>query len=685
MTLSADTNAFLDGFFGMGNAVWPDRDPTSRTGRNLGPYLRILTEASDTPVILPRRRPGNSDLLAYVIARRPAHVTVVAELLTAFVGPTYSIFDGRTSRLSQADPVERAILEFFGPNTTFVLASPSREASARAWKALDLLLATLTKQPVRTSTMPKPVGRLLAEFELALAAGDAAASATVLDHLSKGGGLNGLNVVQLRIKRLSKLGRDDELLRLPELTDVVRTDPPIPVKNAILAAIYERTLAGPLEDHDLDLARQRLMDRGDLVPALLTGGCDGLDAEALTVLCAAAWARGDIAVLRRLLPTAQQRDQVHGLSPELLAAVDHLTRSYDRSQATEERPAEQPTGTTGNGEGARTATSDDRMSAVSDHGPEATAVPTSWLEWVRALKQNGQQAQQPAETELWRTWPSPAAADAELARALAILDDEGAERVWSMVGAFVDADAYKQPAALAAREFISNAVTYGRYSPGDLAGLVALTEIYLRSAPGPVAYAALLDDLQAECGRWVAPERATVALDLADLLVRAACPDTEASLRLALALLGPLHVHHSRLTPDQASFAQQVSNELATGLQWPDRTEAVVDAEQVAAVHEARVLLYSLDRSVLGRVSEALHRLLPNLKIHQSHDYVATDQLRQRSRNADVIVLATRCAKHAATGFIRANAGPHAVVVDAEGSGSASLLRAAITALRQRR
>jgi hypothetical protein len=39
-----------------------------------------------------------------------------------------------------------------------------------------------------------------------------------------------------------------------------------------------------------------------------------------------------------------------------------------------------------------------------------------------------------------------------------------------------------------------------------------------------------------------------------------------------------------------------------------------------------------------------------------SHDKVASNTLKQKARTADVITLATRGAKHAATGFITENA-----------------------------
>ncbi len=252
------TEAFLKSFFGTGNTVWPDRDPSSPVGRRLQPFLRTLYEPGDVPVVLPRRRPGRSDaqpgpLLAYVLAWNGAHAAAVAELLSAFVGPSYTWFDGRPARLDGEDSVDRAVQDLVGPGCAFVLASPTQQTSTQAWKALELLQEAIARRPVRTWTTPKPVGRLLAEFELALAAGGAATSAAVLDQLRMGGGLSGLNLAHLKVKRLSRLGRDNELLRLAELGDVVAARPPMPVVDAVLAAIYQAVLAEALTAGDLRL------------------------------------------------------------------------------------------------------------------------------------------------------------------------------------------------------------------------------------------------------------------------------------------------------------------------------------------------------------------------------------------------------------------------------------------------
>ena len=600
--------------------------------------------------MLPRRRPGDEHLLtAYVIALDPGHATVVGELLTAFVGPSYSFFNGLPAQLGPDDPVDRAVLDFVGPGVTFTVSSPTRETQARAWTALEQMQAVMSQRPVRTWHEPKPPGRLLAEFEVALAAGDNLASVHLLDQLAASGGISATNLAHLQIKRLSRLGLDRELLRMPGLSDVVLADPPIPVRDAVLAATYAGIVAEPLTAGDLRAARESLIEGGALVPALSTTHFPGLSAEALVVLTLAAWIRDDATMLSELADNPLARAQVKQLAP-VLSEVALVTSAGAMPGA--ESGDEPPT--------------------------NAALVPESWLELVIAAEDDLRAAETVVSSQAWREWAAPATEDNAIAAALARLNDEAAERVWTLVGPFVDADGYQKPAAASARQLIDNALAHDRFSPGDLAGLVALTEIFLRSGPPGYEYTALLDDLAAESDRWAGPDRASTALDLADLLARSANPDREAQLRLALALLRPLHDHAMRLEPDQARFAAQLSDELGIGLEWPQHGSA-----DPSSLPPLKVLLYSLDEGVLERTSVLLDAFAPGVTIYVSHDHVGSPRLRQHSRNADVIVMATRCAKHAATGFIRANAARTALVTEADGSGSASLLSAAITALNK--
>src|SRR4051794_33698208 len=114
---------------------------------------------------------------------------------------------------------------------------------------------------------------------------------------------------------------------------------------------------------------------------------------------------------------------------------------------------------------------------------------------------------------------------------------------------------------------------------------------------------------------------------------------------------------------------------------WIDWTVSAVEEEQAAAdLGAPTVLLYSLDSGALRRAQEGLTSVAPHARIHTSSSKVGSDQLRSYARGADAIALATRCAKHAATGFIRQHAQVGAQIREADGAGSASLLRAALSA-----
>jgi hypothetical protein len=651
---------FIERFFGEGNTVWPDQDPASAVGVNLAPFLEILRSDSDAPVVLPRKKPTADAADAYIIATDPELATATAEILTAFVGPTFSQFDGRRARLDPADPVEQAVLEFAGPYTTFVIRSGVRQRQqADMWRALTTMQEVAANKPARLWRLTKHLGRLLADFDAALAAGQNSASAEILEQMAAGTGLSGTNLAHLRIKRLARLGESEQLLQLHDLADVVAAGPPRPVREAILEAVYDGPVADAFAASDLKLASDRLIDRGGLVPALLDSDHTNFAPAAVTVMMLAAYLRNDVVLLRALLDAHTERS-ASKLPEVLLTAATELLGP----RSTEPHPpAEVP------------------LAAPEHAGTEVTL--ESWPALVEETAAGNPAAAKALREQAWLQWPSPATCDQEVASLLDHLDDNGAMQAWATAGAFLDADAYAEPAARAAHAYVRNALAFGRYSPGDLAALVALTEIVLRSSPDRETYVALLDDLGSEHERWAGPHRATLVLDLVDLLNRSACPDAEARARLTLPLLTTLLAHRSRLTPDQDEFARQLAGESTTDLEWPPVTSADDELQPLSTLRRSgTVLLYSLDSAVLDRTAEALQRLAPDLRMHLCADRTGSAQLRQRVRASDVIVLATRCAQHAATGFIRSHARPTAVIREADGSGSASLIRAAMDGLQ---
>lgn len=656
----------IKGFFGPGNVIWPDQDLASDAGQKVKPYLDVLAarDASEIPVMLPRRASTGSPLVMYVIARDPQRATIVGSLLTAFVGPSFSYFDGLPAVLDDGDPVERAVREYAADDRlAFKVTLPTGPREKSAWGSLRLLQDTLRQCPHREWRVRRPVGKLIGEFEAALAAGDNSASAALLEEIAAGGGLSGANLANLRIKRLSRLGHDAELLRFPGLTDVAATRPPALVRDAILAAIFRAEIAGLVEEGGPQRARPALFGRGLLVQALLAGGVAalaGLGGEALVVAALTADLLGDTALLAAVLLDPHRHDLVAGVAPAVVEALMPAP------------PAEE--------------TILDALSVPADTGPAddvtEAATPQSWLELVVAISA-GTDIRAVVESEDWQQWPPPADDDEAIAEALAGLGDREADRAWLLAGPIVDADGYARPAARTARQLIEIALVGERFGPGDLAAIIALAEIYLRSSPSATDYAGLLDDLASQHRQWAGPDRATVILDLIDLLLRAAPPDESARLRLAMPLLQVLRANDGRLEPDQAQFARELSEELHVTLEWPDRGEK--DAgDSLSDIPPTRMLLYSLDEAVLKQARDKLKKNAPHVDVRLNHEKDGSPSLRKQARNVDIVVLVTRCAKHAATGFIRQHASDGCLIVEADGSRAPSVVRAAAKALRAR-
>ncbi|MFC9826721.1 protein DpdD [Streptomyces albogriseolus] len=674
-----DLEAFLQRFFGQGNDAWPDMDPDPGKGDRARPFVDLLRSGSDIPIVLPRYQQAQDRFAIYVIARDDAHATLVGNIITAFAGATYLSGAGvHPCILDSNDPIEAAVQEFAGTaTTTFRLEThPNRRFRQRLTDVALLMQHTLAHRPPRLWRAVKPTGRLLAEFDAALAAGGQAASQAVLDQLVGQGGITAGNLAHLHIKRLTRLGLDRELLDYPGLGDVLRQDPPAPVKAAVLDAVFSCDVQEPLSRGDLPDAQQALHDRGFLALAPFENDMESYSADALVVLLLAAVTRGALHSSQRILATIEHTGSRDVLPPVLREAATTLLRPQNAPQS---NPTLEAAGTPVDSPKPSTP-----PSLLQDTDPAAVEpVPASWADLFNAIADGYTGLNAILEAEVWTAWPSPASDDRAVAALLEELHDEGQRKVWRCVGAFIESVGYDQPAPLSARALITCALAYDWLGPGDLLAVQALTEIVLRSSPSAVVYGQLLGELADTCERWVAPERAAIALDFADRLILEACPDPDARDSLALALLLPLSVHQGRLDVADIAMARRLSLELGIELEWHEQPDEDLAQDTDASLQKAAgrsVLLYSLDQRVLDRVSEGLQQLAPGVKVACAHDSVGSPTLRQKARQADVVVVATRCAKHAATGFITQHA--KATVIDyADGSGSASLMRAAVHGL----
>lgn len=670
--MNARGAVFINAFFGPGNLVFPDRDLAGPVGRRMQPYLEPLEiEGVDVPLVLPRRRTEDGPTEAYVICWDGRQATSMRAKLRAFVAHSFVDFDGHLSQLAPDDPVDAGVLQLVGTGTTYILVPPDKARERGLWQALRLMLHVLKSRPTREAPVPRPIGRALAEFHASLAAGNPTASAGLLDEIASTGGLSALNLAYLRVHRLSRLGRDRELLTLPDLSDVVVSGPPLSVRDSLLAAWGRQYLSDlPLADEPaVRAALQRIESAGEAVAFLVDRQAAQLGTGAREVAGLVALARPDVGAAKSLLNA--HPDLPAGLRAALLVLL-HGTEEQDTTDSS--RPASD--GQTGQSGGPITTTIPDAESAV---GTSTAAGPVSWVDWARRLG-NGV-PESPTLADVWQRWAPPVSDDEQLAAALEEIGDAGAEIAWVMVGPFLEADELRRPAWRAAKSFLVLAAAYDRWTPADLSSIQALLEIFLRGAPPVTDYREVLDLIGSQVARWASVTNALPALDMVDILARSAASDPDARLRFALQTLNPLHQHRWRLPVELRWLAEQLSDELLMALAWS--VDQKTGEEQAATIDlPLTILLYSLDEGVLRRTVAGVSNLAPQATIHTSAGKVGSDQLKAQARNAHVIALATRCAKHAATGFIRQHARHDTGIFEADGAGSASLLRAVAEGLK---
>jgi hypothetical protein len=91
------------------------------------------------------------------------------------------------------------------------------------------------------------------------------------------------------------------------------------------------------------------------------------------------------------------------------------------------------------------------------------------------------------------------------------------------------------------------------------------------------------------------------------------------------------------------------------------------------------VAIYSLTETAARRAGDFITSSAPGTTVELSADRVGTAALRHLARNADIFVVVTGSAKHAATEFIDANRPKNdasRVTLRPKGRGAASILRA---------
>ncbi|HEV7591002.1 MAG TPA: hypothetical protein VGO40_23020, partial [Longimicrobium sp.] len=184
--------------------------------------------------------------------------------------------------------------------------------------------------------------------------------------------------------------------------------------------------------------------------------------------------------------------------------------------------------------------------------------------------------------------------------------------------------------------------------------------------------------------RFAAPRTVTWVLDLIDLLAAHPSASDEARLRLLVAVTERLMVPQfaSRLDPVQLEFFKVLCHDLDHPELYRDLVKTVYSGDEpvvtggdpFAQLAGQTVAVYTLIESAAMRVRDFLLDHCATVSVELCHEHVCTDRLRSLAQHADIFLVATGSAKHAATECIEVNRSNALPLLRPSGRGSASML-----------
>jgi hypothetical protein len=331
------------------------------------------------------------------------------------------------------------------------------------------------------------------------------------------------------------------------------------------------------------------------------------------------------------------------------------------------------------------------------HAPDLSvaseAVPSSWIEWLdhlaaspgweRAVEVARRGATEWSVEELLSTPGGPVALSARLASAR---DSAALQYALPHILTFYQRDAGWPRAELAeAYVWTLEQLAVGSHGgEDDLSAFHELAQAILSLGAGGSQYERLVDAAGLLATGASSYQGVTWGLDLLDLLVVYPCPREELRLRFLMEVTGLFRKYWLRLDQSQWVVLRTLCEELGereilegllTGATSSEPAFST-GGDVLAALSGKTVAVYTLTERAGRRMQEILQHRAPGVTVAVSHEKVGSESLRQLARRADIFIVATASAKHAATGFINAHRPNLLPTLRPSGKGTASMLRA---------
>ncbi len=326
--------------------------------------------------------------------------------------------------------------------------------------------------------------------------------------------------------------------------------------------------------------------------------------------------------------------------------------------------------------------------------PPERAAPADWFDWLARLREDPTWSRAAAVAEQGALeWSMdaflgrPAGADELLGAISALQAIPALQDAFPHLLAFFQRDPAWPRESLRAlyRGLLEFVVYSAKGGAGTLGRIRDLSEAVLRTGTSSAEYKALVQSCADVWEEHASAVYLDWALDAVDLFATYPCPDRDARVGLLVAVVARLGQFHRRVEAEQWRFLRSLCDEFGQ-LDLLERVaprddgagDPVAAADPLAGLGRRSVAIYTLTEEAGRRVKELLEQRCAGVTVRLSADHVGTDRLRDMARNADVFVMVTASAKHAATNFIEAHRPKDRPLLRLNGKGSASIIRALV-------
>jgi hypothetical protein len=737
---------WLECFFAAPNALrWDalvDRSAAPAWHAQAAPWIELFAQRQGKiPLVLPVFD-EHGPCMWYAAADDAHQGAALAEELNGFVGPSYSAFRGHPHPCDPTNPLEEALHRRFGQHV-YRIVPRDQEAGARITRALSLYLGLLRRRPDMPDRTQQPFGKLRADFDRALLAGNESAATLLLEEMCASGRVSAEQRKFLEIRLLAGLGRQTDLAHDSSLLKAVMdlSLPPQTIAD-VIEALYGTFVAGVEHAPAREVAAAFQRHIGQHFGALFKERKGVRQPAVLKAFFLYEATRGAPDTARtRAIESAYPDDPLgkellQQWSAQLLQAPEPAPLASDPAQAARQAMGDDDYGTavglflqmiphpaayagllrcadelddpalttkvlglfdTADASVLPQLRERDRKRLTALRGPDAIpAAPTSalgWLEWAQAVAAHRYEGKDLALLiDSVARWPiedylrEPERC-ARLATIVGNADGKADAVFRDAFAQFVEFFVHRAPGPV--RGFVplygmlvKMVAWNGGASADELELVAALATSMFGAAPDHDAYADTVGDLGEILGANGAAANIDWALNLAELLAVSPAPDKEARLRFFVAVLELVRENSHRISLAQRRVLELLALDFGCEGMLIGLPEPVVAAADQVGAFSGLIAIYTLTEPAAHRAREVLRDIVPNAQIELTADTVATDRLRHLAAKADVFVFAWRSSKHQAYFCIKEYRGKLPLSMP-PGKGAASIVQAALAAIEQ--